>query len=268
MAAHLHRAGVRPLCTLKVSASPGTPITLTAGRIRSRAADRPDEMRTHAAMRRADGYFAHDSDRNLRICARHKIADSLIGGQDARRIAGGRYRLCDGTATAAAVPPLPQESAAAQSPAADYQNERSKHIMRIAVTYENGTIFQHFGHTAAVQAVRCGERRRSAHSAGSRHERQRPRCPCRLPDRASGRRADLRRHRRRRTDCACAGRHSTVRRCFGQRRRSCSSACSRSADLRSERPLHPSRARTRQRPSHLRRTRLRKALMQKALSNE
>lgn len=76
-------------------------------------------------------------------CARHKIADSIVNG---RRlvIRGGNYRFCDG------------------SPSWCYrenchkQNRKNTHdmiakgetIMRIAATYENGEIFQHFGHTA------------------------------------------------------------------------------------------------------------------------
>ena len=73
--------------------------------------------------------------------ARTKIADSLIGGKTLV-IAGGRYRLCDGTG------PLCCHRCrrnAAQSP--QQITEKGEHIMRIAVTYANGQIFQHFGHT-------------------------------------------------------------------------------------------------------------------------
>ena len=73
--------------------------------------------------------------------ARTKIAASLIGGKTLV-IAGGRYRLCDGTG------PLCCHRCrrnAAQSP--QQITKKGEHIMRIAVTYENGTIFQHFGHT-------------------------------------------------------------------------------------------------------------------------
>lgn len=75
-------------------------------------------------------------------CARHKIADSIVNGHRLV-ISGGNYRLCDG------------------SPSWCYrkdcrkQNQRNvcdvilkgENMMRIAVTYENGNIFQHFGHT-------------------------------------------------------------------------------------------------------------------------
>ena len=184
--------------------------------------------------------------------ARTKIADSLIGGKTLV-IAGGRYRLCDGTG------PLCCHRCrrnAAQSP--QQITEKGEHTMRIAVTYENGTIFQHFGHTEQFKLydVENGEIRHSevVDTNGSGHGA--------LAGFLTAHQVDA-------LICGgIGGGAQTVRRCFGQRRRSCSSACSRSADLRSERPLHPSRARTRQRPSHLRRTRLRKALTQKALSDE
>ncbi len=75
--------------------------------------------------------------------ARYKIADSLVGGKRLL-ISGGHYRICDGvnsccqkkcrkTAYANMVPSL---------------TEKGTDLMKIAVTYENGEIFQHFGHTA------------------------------------------------------------------------------------------------------------------------
>ena len=89
--------------------------------------------------------------------ARTKIADSLIGGKTLV-IAGGRYRLCDGTG------PLCCHRCrrnAAQSP--QQITEKGEHIMRIAVTYENGTIFQHFDHTEQFKLydVENGEIRHS-----------------------------------------------------------------------------------------------------------
>ena len=84
--------------------------------------------------------------------ARTKIADSLIGGKTLV-IAGGRYRLCDGTG------PLCCHRCrrnAAQSP--QQITEKGEHIMRIAVTYENGTIFQHFGGGAQTALAQAGIR--------------------------------------------------------------------------------------------------------------
>lgn len=75
--------------------------------------------------------------------ARYKIADSMVNGKRLI-ISGGNYRLCGG----------PQECGCK---AGCGQNRRRKHCspkkkkgeneMRIAVTYENGNVFQHFGHT-------------------------------------------------------------------------------------------------------------------------
>jgi len=73
--------------------------------------------------------------------ARHKLADSLVNGLRLC-IGGGNYRLCDGSA----VESCGRDCEKAASFAALI--EKGESIMRIAVTYENGEIFQHFGHTA------------------------------------------------------------------------------------------------------------------------
>ena len=59
--------------------------------------------------------------------ARKKIADAIVCGKRLV-ISGGCYRLS------------PVFSAV--------QIEKGEHVMRVAVTYEDGEIFQHFGHTA------------------------------------------------------------------------------------------------------------------------
>lgn len=73
--------------------------------------------------------------------ARFKVSDSLVNGKTLE-IKGGNYRLCTG-----------------DNPCCDdchchkAESEKSEFIikgdctMRIAVTYENGDVFQHFGHT-------------------------------------------------------------------------------------------------------------------------
>lgn len=75
--------------------------------------------------------------------ARRKIAASLVYGKPLR-ITGGNYRICKG-----------QESSHCGR-CCRMQNENTKphkttpkgdFPMKIAVTYENGQIFQHFGHT-------------------------------------------------------------------------------------------------------------------------
>lgn len=73
--------------------------------------------------------------------ARHKLAEALVKGLRLS-IGGGNYRLCDGSA----VESCSRECAKATSFAA--LMKKGDQTMRIAVTYENGNIFQHFGHTA------------------------------------------------------------------------------------------------------------------------
>ena len=58
--------------------------------------------------------------------ARRKIAEALVDGRELR-IRGGSYAL--------------------ENQITDQIPEKGKNTMRIAVTYENGEIFQHFGHT-------------------------------------------------------------------------------------------------------------------------
>ncbi len=73
--------------------------------------------------------------------ARKKLAEALVEGLPLR-IQGGSYRLCTG-----------RDETCPEAPC--YQQElqrllditKGETMMRIAVTYENGEIFQHFGHT-------------------------------------------------------------------------------------------------------------------------
>ena len=73
--------------------------------------------------------------------ARKKLSDVLVEGLPLR-IEGGDYRLCDGHPGA-----CDQGSCFKQKYHQRYADPKGEHIMRIAVTYENGEIFQHFGHT-------------------------------------------------------------------------------------------------------------------------
>ena len=97
--------------------------------------------------------------------AREKIARCIVLGQRLV-IAGGNYRLCEGREHThcrkcccrkeskqmdSISLELSQKSFSASQiynshPKSSFQNE-GDHIMKIAVTYENGEIFQHFGHT-------------------------------------------------------------------------------------------------------------------------
>lgn len=71
--------------------------------------------------------------------ARRKIAEMLVRGLPLR-IEGGDYRLCGGDGI------CPRQNC--QIKQLQNQFEKGDLSMRIAVTYENGMIFQHFGHTA------------------------------------------------------------------------------------------------------------------------
>ena len=73
--------------------------------------------------------------------ARKKLADALVEGRPIH-IAGGDYLLCDGDVTACG-----QKTCFKHKINHQYEKPKGDNIMRIAVTYENGKIFQHFGHT-------------------------------------------------------------------------------------------------------------------------
>ena len=76
--------------------------------------------------------------------ARFKLADSLINGKHLV-IKGGHYRLCDGNAGCC--------SSRRKKYCCKYKKTtlEEENKMRIAVTYDNGEIFQHFGHTEAFK---------------------------------------------------------------------------------------------------------------------
>ncbi len=76
--------------------------------------------------------------------AREKIANSIVNGKRLI-IEGGDYRLCDGSAVhfcrkrCGRVSGIPRIAASVRL--------KGDHEMRIAVTFEKGNVFQHFGHT-------------------------------------------------------------------------------------------------------------------------
>ena len=72
--------------------------------------------------------------------ARKKIADALIDGHPLR-IEGGDFRICDGQSSDCNLGGCYKQELYQK-----YAVEKGEGIMRIAVTYENGQIFQHFGH--------------------------------------------------------------------------------------------------------------------------
>ncbi len=74
--------------------------------------------------------------------ARKKLADALVDGR-ALMIEGGEYSLCGGNSENC----KQRERCPKQKIKESYHILKGDNIMRIAVTYENGEIFQHFGHT-------------------------------------------------------------------------------------------------------------------------
>lgn len=81
--------------------------------------------------------------------ARFKLADSIVNGKNLR-IEGGHYRLREGDAfqfchdcklCCSREKNVNQWEMNAVIP------QKGENVMRIAVTYENGNVFQHFGHT-------------------------------------------------------------------------------------------------------------------------
>lgn len=70
--------------------------------------------------------------------ARKRLAKALVMGLPIK-IQGGDYRLCAGG-------DCPRGRCPRYT--VNYQTEKGENTMRIAVTYENGEIYQHFGHTA------------------------------------------------------------------------------------------------------------------------
>lgn len=68
--------------------------------------------------------------------ARHKIAECIVLGKQLS-ISGGNYQICTGQKTCCGMPCRKEK----------ILSDKGEKTMRIAVTYENGEIFQHFGHT-------------------------------------------------------------------------------------------------------------------------
>ena len=79
--------------------------------------------------------------RQIYASARKKLADVLVDGLPLR-IEGGDYQLCSAGDRAYGCSNRYKQKLNQQ-----YAKPKGETIMRIAVTYENGEIFQHFGHT-------------------------------------------------------------------------------------------------------------------------
>ena len=74
--------------------------------------------------------------------ARHKLAACLVYGKSLH-ITGGSYRICEGREAASCGRCCRSQKANTEK----NNNYKGDPFMKIAVTYENGQIFQHFGHT-------------------------------------------------------------------------------------------------------------------------
>ncbi len=101
------------------------------------------------------------------ICesARFKISDSLVNGR-ALHISGGHYRVCRGEWDCG-------RNCRWSSPAAETLSEKGAFAMRIAVPYEDGMVFQHFGHTEQFKLYDVADKTvagaRTAGTNGSGH---------------------------------------------------------------------------------------------------
>lgn len=73
--------------------------------------------------------------------ARSKLAEALVEGL-VLRIEGGDYELCDGKRISCEC-----QRCFRHQHLKEYEREKGAYVMRVAVTYENGQVFQHFGHT-------------------------------------------------------------------------------------------------------------------------
>ncbi|MGI6096089.1 MAG: DUF134 domain-containing protein [Lachnospiraceae bacterium] len=78
---------------------------------------------------------------NIYDRARKKIAEALVVGLPLK-IEGGDYHLCNGNTDFCY-----KDHCLQKQLQTNILMKKGENIMRIAVTYENGTIFQHFGHT-------------------------------------------------------------------------------------------------------------------------
>lgn len=84
-------------------------------------------------------HVARTTVQQIYTSARKKLADALVDGLPLR-IQGGDYRLCRGSERNC-------RGCYKQEYHQRYAISKGEHTMRIAVTHENGQVFQHFGHT-------------------------------------------------------------------------------------------------------------------------
>ena len=85
--------------------------------------------------------IARTTVQQIYAAARKKLADALVEGLPLR-IEGGDFTLCSGNSAAYGCRNCYQKKIHPM-----HEKPKGDNIMRIAVTYENEEIFQHFGHT-------------------------------------------------------------------------------------------------------------------------
>lgn len=87
--------------------------------------------------------------------ARRTLADAVVNGKRLE-IAGGRYRICGGSAQEACGKPCQNaERYRIEHAAREERLRKEENTMRIAVTYENGTVFPTLRSYRALQTLRC-----------------------------------------------------------------------------------------------------------------
>lgn len=102
------------------------------------------EKKTHEETARQMG-VSRTTVTEIYESARYKLADSLVSGK-CLYIAGGHYQLCGGETKC-----CKRNICVNQKKEDAIFAQKGNNTMRVAVTYENGNIFQHFGHTESFK---------------------------------------------------------------------------------------------------------------------
>ena len=114
----------------------GEPVTLTVDEFEViRLVDLEQLTHSQAAVRME---ISRTTATEIYNAARVKIADCIVNGRPLA-VMGGNYKLCGGGKCCGCRRGHRCDMAA---------DKKGNGIMRVAVTYDNGNIFQHFGHTA------------------------------------------------------------------------------------------------------------------------
>lgn len=109
------------------------------------------EKKTHQQCARQMG-ISRTTATEMYEKARAKIADCLVGGKTLC-ISGGNYTLCDGSVWRCCGKKCDRAKFAAET-AGEREDDRN---MKVAVTYEDGNVFPHFGHTGQFKVYEIEE---------------------------------------------------------------------------------------------------------------